>query len=377
MEDIAGKITALAKDASDESRRSIVEALQELQIAIEWPDDTVARIWGGHFRAAVVRVGIDLKFFELQDRAESPSCLSLQSHHTRILQTLAGHRIVKETASDKFAATELSNKIASAGSAAAIKHNFDICGPNLQALPAYLKRNGYKNPNDAHDRAFHATFNTKQLCFEWMMANPEAYEQFNVYMAGRTEKQVIWIDRYPVLDDTDPDTMSPERALLVDVGGGTGHQARNFRAKYPNIPGHVINQDQPFSVDQAKKLPSSGIEHMAHDFFTPQPIKAAKYYYLRSVLHDWPDDKCTMILSHLIDAMTQDSLILIDDKVLPSKGVPWQMMQADISMMAANASMERTTAQWHRSFDAVGLELVRRVVYSPKALETVTALKQK
>lgn len=38
-----------------------------------------------------------------------------------------------------------------------------------------------------------------------------------------------------------------------------------------------------------------GVEMMAHDFFTPQPVQNAKYYYLRTVLHDWADDKAVPI----------------------------------------------------------------------------------
>jgi hypothetical protein len=32
-----------------------------------------------------------------------------------------------------------------------------------------------------------------------------------------------------------------------------------------------------------------GIEVLGYDFFTAQPVKSARAYYLRTVLHDWPD----------------------------------------------------------------------------------------
>ncbi|KAG6354382.1 hypothetical protein INS49_004399 [Diaporthe citri] len=35
----------------------------------------------------------------------------------------------------------------------------------------------------------------------------------------------------------------------------------------------------------------SRVELQVHDFFTPQPVKGARAYFTRSVLHDWPDEQ--------------------------------------------------------------------------------------
>jgi len=98
---------------------------------------------------------------------------------------------------------------------------------------------------------------------------------------------------------------------------------------------------------------------------------------MRAVLHDWPDEKCIKILKHQIDSMAEDSIILVDDMVLPNQGVPWEVTQIDITMMVAGASVERTESQWNALFDAVGLKVVKRVVYTPAVHETVTALVRK
>jgi O-methyltransferase domain len=44
----------------------------------------------------------------------------------------------------------------------------------------------------------------------------------------------------------------------------------------------------------------------------------AKAYFMRRVLHDYSDDDCVKILSHLRAAMAQDSKLLIQDQVMPS-----------------------------------------------------------
>lgn len=66
--------------------------------------------------------------------------------------------------------------------------------------------------------------------------------------------------------------------LLVDVGGGVGHQCLAFRLRYPAIPGRVILQDLDNVVALAESSPlpgfrDSGIEAQVHDFFAPQPVK--------------------------------------------------------------------------------------------------------
>lgn len=56
---------------------------------------------------------------------------------------------------------------------------------------------------------------------------------------------------------------------------------------------------------------------VAHDFFTPQPVKQAAVFLLRVVLHDWPDDFARRILLHLREAAMPDTKLLLGDFILP------------------------------------------------------------
>lgn len=60
--------------------------------------------------------------------------------------------------------------------------------------------------------------------------------------------------------------------LLVDVGGGKGHDLALFQKMYSDLPGGLVLQDIPYVIEQAGALPA-GIEAMPYDFFTPNPIK--------------------------------------------------------------------------------------------------------
>lgn len=92
---------------------------------------------------------------------------------------------------------------------------------------------------------------------------------------------------------------------------------------------------------------------------------------MRGVLHDFPDDKCRIILKNIIDVLGPDSLILIDDMVLPNTGVYWQTTQVDLTMMSALAARERTHEDWLALLDSAGLKIADIHVYTPAVHESV------
>lgn len=164
-----------------------------------------------------------------------------------------------------------------------------------------------------------------------------------------------WFDFYPVGEKLQA---VGDRPLLIDVGGGRGHDLMKFHAKFPELSGNLILQDIPVVVDAIKDLPPE-IQAMKYDFFTPQPIKGAKAYYLRTVLHDWPDKQAQQILNNIKDAMGKDSILLINENVLPESNVPLYLAQLDLSMMAEFSSLDRTITQFRALLDTVGFEVVQ------------------
>lgn len=56
---------------------------------------------------------------------------------------------------------------------------------------------------------------------------------------------------------------------------------------------------------------------MAHDFFTPQPVKYADVYLLRFILHDYPDRYAVKILENLVPALKDGARLIVMDGVLP------------------------------------------------------------
>ena len=86
----------------------------------------------------------------------------------------------------------------------------------------------------------------------------------------------------------------------------------------------------------------------------------SRVYYLRNILHDWPDDKSELILSQIAAAMTPGySMILINELVIPDQGANAIATQLDICMMSVFAATERTDTQYAKLMDKAGLKVER------------------
>ena len=204
---------------------------------------------------------------------------------------------------------------------------------------------------------------SKSHYFEWLESTPKHQQAFNTLMGiSRMNRGEEWFDFYPVEKKL---RVADTETLLVDVGGGLGHDLVAFKQRFPQLPGKLIVQDLPIVIDDVKNQPS-GIEAMKHDFFTPQPIKGAKAYYLRTVLHDWPDKQAREILSNIRAVMNKDSILLINENALPDSNVPLYPAELDMSMMVLFSSLDRTQTQFKELLDSAGFDLVQ--VWTPKVI---------
>lgn len=83
----------------------------------------------------------------------------------------------------------------------------------------------------------------------------------------------------------------------------------------------MILQDQPDVIDAIPKDSlHPTIELTKHNFFKPQLIKGAGVYFLKHVLHDWPNPKALIILRNLVAVMKDYSKLIIIENVLPEAG---------------------------------------------------------
>ena len=70
-------------------------------------------------------------------------------------------------------------------------------------------------------------------------------------------------------------------------------------------------------------------------------------------------------------AMGQDSIIIIDDMVVPDSGAHWHAAQQDLTMMSTLASMERSTKQWRSLLKEAGLKIQAMIPYTDQTRDSV------
>ena len=142
--------------------------------------------------------------------------------------------------------------------------------PCSQQLPNFLASTGYQNPCDSAKSPFQLAFHTEKPQFDWLMGIPDYLKNFIMWMTVQHEGHAVWLDVFPFEKELCHDTR-PQTPLFVDVGGNAGHQCLLLKTRCPGITGRIILQDQAPVIDQTP--PIQGVEKMAHDFWTVQPVK--------------------------------------------------------------------------------------------------------
>jgi hypothetical protein len=150
-------------------------------------------------------------------------------------------------------------------------------------MPKWLAERNYETPTVADDGVFQSTFKTQLDFFAYGFENQPIGEQFNHHMGGYRNGRPSWMDPgfYPVQDrliDGAPAPITADDVLLVDVGGGLGHDLAEFERKHPKTPGRLILQDL-LTIEGVKDL-SPRIEVMKYDFHAEQPVKGARAYFM-------------------------------------------------------------------------------------------------
>lgn len=243
-----------------------------------------------------------------------------------------------------------------------------MCGRTYQELPDWFLERGYQDILTNTDTPFQKAWNTTEPVFLWLRKQEQLFK--HLHLALHLQYRAQWLDKFPLEkylgDFSTKAANNKEAVLFVDVGGSFGMQCKNLNAKYPDLPGRVILEDLQETIDLVEKegVPA-GMEALGHDFFQPQPIKAAKFYYYRNIFHDYPDVRVLNgLLPNLLPAMDEDSLLLIDDKVLPNKGVHRHAAMLDIAMIAQTGSLERTINQWQAIITEGGFKILDVFTYS-------------
>ncbi|OQE46328.1 hypothetical protein PENCOP_c001G00779 [Penicillium coprophilum] len=383
MDSIIAQIQAIAQNTDEGGRLKIIQSLKRVQNELQSPQDIFIELAVPGLTNAMLRISADLGL--LRSLASSDTSLTVveisdltgasSPFLERILRHLAAIDMIKETGINEYCANRTTHVLASSKGEAMVYHGFDTVGPVVKEMPAFFAENKYEDVMLNTNTPFQKAHNTKLTSFEWLVQQPKHFENLQKIMTALQGSE--WTEGLEVFDNEARRfplkalSAAPEKPFLVDVGGGHGHQCIELGKKYPNLLGHLVFQDLPEAVENL--APIDGVRAEAYDFFQAQPIIGAKFYYLRRIMHDWPDEKAAKILHNIRAAMNPDSRILIDDAVLPDTGANWQSTVADLSMMTF-AGKERTKHQWESLAASAGLRVEHIHTYVASTYTAVLVL---
>ncbi|KAF2818954.1 S-adenosyl-L-methionine-dependent methyltransferase [Ophiobolus disseminans] len=363
MEAPMDQIRDLYAKANASERHGMQEQLRDLQTDLDTDWEVLFGLAMGPLRWSLIQIGLDLNIFTTLASSSSPgthqdfvakttASPNLLQH---LLRSMASFGLIQETAKDTFQANRITKTFAGPHISGAAPHISEVHVPVAQVLPKYLKEHSYQDMTDLKDLPFHKALGTDLTPFEFLKKDPVQMKALGHVMV--LDAVQSWVSSYPVEKELGAFKPASDSAVLVDIGGGFGQHSITFKEKYPQLPGRVVVQDLPSTLMHLPATKPEGIEFEEYDFFTPQTFRGAKFYYLRHIMHDWPDVDCIRILQNIIPAMSPDSLILIDEVVLPDTKVPWQVSAMVLSMMACLGGTERSKADWEKLLDKAGLKI--------------------
>lgn len=231
----------------------------------------------------------------------------------------------------------------------------------------------YSHSVSPNKTAFNIAYGYSGTMFDYynLRGNEHLQKRFNRAMQSRNTS---------FLSLTYPWNSIEKGGVIVDVGGGVGHVCLELSKEFGNLK--YIVQDQPKTIEEAKKfwesespesLKNGNIVLQSHNFFCENPVKQADIYFLRRILHDWPDDKAIEILKNIRTSMGPDSKVLLAENLvvppvrLPNTTAPWPLLgnkgsqfenHVDLLMLMLFNGKERNEADFRYLFVKSGLKFV-------------------
>ncbi|KAH9925246.1 S-adenosyl-L-methionine-dependent methyltransferase [Fomitopsis serialis] len=238
----------------------------------------------------------------------------------RVMHVLCSNGIYNEVKPLQFANTRLSRILAGNPPAKAAQLILYVASAHL---PAVLLDRNMTSATSNTDSAFQKAHGDERTLWDHIETGDESDPAVRE-MRGMFPLAMVGLGQMnsPALIADFP-WASLGEATVVDVGGGVGSMCLELVKLFPDL--HFVVEDLPATIGEAKvtwdaEMPgfiqSGRVQLITHDFFEVQPVRGAAVYFLRYIIHDWPDDQCTTILSRLRDALGPDSRILVADMIM-------------------------------------------------------------
>lgn len=152
---------------------------------------------------------------------------------------------------------------------------------------------------------------------------------------------------------------------IVDVGGGYGQLLAAILKANPQARGTVL--DLPHAIEKGRRyFQEIGLadrcEFVSGSFFESVP-SGADAYVLKSVIHNWNDERAGVILRRCAQAMVDRGRLILVERVVPQRLEASRAHQAitlmDLNMLVVLGARERNQDEYQALLSAAGLRLTQ------------------
>jgi orsellinic acid C2-O-methyltransferase len=307
----------------------------------------------GFFPSAVLSVAVRLRIPDLVaagPRSSDELARTTDTHAPslyRLLRALAYLGILEETEPGRFGLTDLGALLRSDDPHSMAATTQLFCGEGVWRSWGDLMA-GVRTGRPSFERGIGLD------PFAEFAENAEASRNFNRAMSEGTLREA------PAIIGTYDFT---QFSMLVDVGGGDGALLSSILAATPGLHGTLFDTG-PGLAESGARLRAAGVEDRCEvvegDFFDAVPA-GADAYIMKSVIHDWDDDRCVTILSNCRRAMKAGGKVLIVEPVVPERVKPsfalLGVVMSDLNMLMNTGGKERNGEEFASLLQAAGLEL--------------------
>ena len=320
------------------------------------PSQSLLELLHGNWATQALCAAAELKLADLLiEGPKSSEELATSTHvHAgslhRLLRALTTIDVVRELSDSRFEITETGRLLAD-NTPGSLRHWVIWWGHNLWPVWGNLMFS-IKTGRSAR------TLLTGSEGFGHLERDPATAEVFNKAMAELTTLAAA--DVVGAYDFTG-------FRQIVDVGGGHGQLLAAILRASPSTRGILF--DLPHAIDGATRhLHDTGLSDRAQcvagDFFEAVP-GGCDAYVLKSVIHDWDDQRARLILNNCRRAMPDNSRLILVERVMPTRLEPSvehrALARTDLSMLVALGAGERSEADFRALLSSAGFEMGRLI----------------
>jgi hypothetical protein len=264
----------------------------------------------------------------------------------RVVRALVAHGVFEQAADGRFALNDAADCLrrAAPGDTRAVVVNFGEEMYRAFGELLHTVRTGQSG--------FEAVYG--QAIFDYYTTHPEAEASGSARMRARS---------LLVARDLAATSLFADGTTVVDVGGGIGTVLAAVLQAHRGVSG-VLYERSTVARLAGPYLAEQGVADRCRidegDFFTRVP-EGGDLYLLKSVLHDWDDERCRAILTRCRAAMGPRASLIIVEILLPDRAtadpglIPGVLL--DLIMLAYAGGRERTRSEFAALLDAAGLAL--------------------